>query len=486
MTPSDNSAPCLFWFREDLRLKDNPALHAAIENGQPLICLFIYDEKSEAPWAAGGARKWWLHHSLNSLKSDIEALGSRLTLLAGSQEDFIPDIVEKTGATHVYWTRRYSPSQIEIDKRIKATLEAKDISVTSMNGRLLHEPWHFKTGSGQSYRVFTPLWKAMKARGTVREAIKSADSMTCAKHSLQSLELEELDLLPTSPNWAEDFSSQWQPGEAGAQQRLARFITDAAAHYREARNRPDKLGTSGLSPHLHHGEISPVQIWHAIKFAIDAGDIPLDQADVFLSEIAWREFSYVLLFHNPDMLTKEINPKFSAFPWRQDSTKLQAWQRGQTGYPIVDAGMRELWQTGWMHNRVRMIVGSFLVKHLLIDWRDGMAWFWDTLLDADIGANTASWQWIAGCGADAAPYFRIFNPMLQGAKFDPNGDYIRRFVPELEKLPNKYLNEPWEASTAILKEAGIVLGDTYPHPIVDHKKARDLALTAYQRTKSPL
>ena len=326
----------------------------------------------------------------------------------------------------------------------------------------------------------------MKARGTVRQAIKSANSMSWAQHSLQSLELEELDLLPTSPNWAADFSSQWQPGEAGARQRLARFISEAATHYSDARNRPDKLGTSGLSPHLQHGEISPVQIWHAIKFAVDAGDIPFDQADVFLSEIAWREFSYVLLFHNPDMLAKEINPKFSNFPWHQDSAKLKAWQSGKTGYPIVDAGMRELWQTGWMHNRVRMIVGSFLVKHLLINWRDGMAWFWDTLLDADIGANTASWQWIAGCGADAAPYFRIFNPMLQGAKFDPNGDYIRRFVPELEKLPTKYLNEPWEAPKAILQEAGIVLGDNYPHPIVDHKKARDLALAAYQKTKPSL
>ena len=486
MTLSDNTAPCLFWFREDLRLTDNPALHAAIESGQPLICLFLYDETSEGGWGAGGARKWWLHHSLQSLKKDIEALGGQLIFQAGTCETLIPGIVEKTEATHVYWTRRYSPSQIEIDKQIKATLEGKGISVTSMNGRLLHEPWHFKTGGGQSYRVFTPLWKAMKARGTVRQAIKSANSMSWAQHSLQSLELEELDLLPTSPNWAADFSSQWQPGEAGARQRLARFISEAAAHYRDARNRPDKLGTSGLSPHLQHGEISPIQIWHAIKFAVDAGDIPFDQADVFLSEIAWREFSYVLLFHNPDMLAKEINPKFSNFPWHQDSAKLKAWQSGKTGYPIVDAGMRELWKTGWMHNRVRMIVGSFLVKHLLINWRDGMAWFWDTLLDADIGANTASWQWIAGCGADAAPYFRIFNPMLQGAKFDPNGDYIRRFVPELEKLPTKYLNEPWEAPKAILQEAGIDLGDNYPHPIVDHKKARDLALAAYQKTKPPL
>ena len=416
MTAIEEYPPCLFLFREDLRLSDNPALDAAIKSGHPIICIYIYDKTSDNEWIAGGARKWWLHHSLASLSSDLEELGGQLICLSGAQESLIPEIVEKTGSSHVYWTRRYAPHQIEIDKRVKSTLEERGISVTSINGRLLHEPWHFKTGSDNSYRVFTPLWKAMKTCGHVRQVIKKPESINWAHHTLKSLKLDVYILLPTSPDWAEDFNQHWRPGETGAQERLTHFIEEAAMHYKDDRNRPDKPGTSGLSPHLHHGEISPVQIWHAIMIAVESGHIPANQADVFLSEIAWREFSYVLLFHNPNMLTREINPKFSKFQWQHNETRLKAWQRGITGYPIVDAGMRELWQTGWMHNRVRMIVGSFLVKHLLVDWRDGMAWFWETLLDADIAANTVGWQWIAGCGADAAPYFRIFNPMLQGEK----------------------------------------------------------------------
>lgn len=471
-------------FREDLRLADNPALEAAIDKGRPIICVFIHDDVSDGSWAAGGARKWWLHHSIKSLSSDIEKLGGRLVLLRGVQENLVPEIVENTGVANVFWTRRYGPKQIEIDKRVKLELEAKGVNVTSINGRLLYEPWHIRTDSGQPYRVFTPFWKAMKRRGNVRKKIEKPSSFKWAEHSLKSLELDALNLLPDSPDWAEDFSLYWKPGEKGAQSRLERFIEEAAACYRDNRNRPDKPGTSGLSPHLQHGEISPIQIWHAIRFAVEAGRIPEDQADVFLSEIAWREFSYVLLFHNPDMLTKEINPKFSAFPWQSNATALKAWQTGRTGYPIVDAGMRELWKTGWMHNRVRMIVGSFLVKHLLTDWRDGMAWFWDTLLDADIAANTAGWQWIAGCGADAAPYFRVFNPILQGEKFDPDGTYIKMHVPELRDLPIEYLNTPWQAPEPVLEKAGIVLGFDYPKPIVDHKKGREAALAAYREIRS--
>ncbi len=484
------TSPVLFLFREDLRLKDNPALRAAIETAQPIMCLFVLDEETEGAWSAGGARKWWLHHSLKSLMADIEEVGASLTLKRGKAEDVVPKIVQEIGAKQVFWTRRYGPSQIEADKTLKEILKSRDIEVKSFNGRLLFEPWQFTTKTGGYYKVFTPFWKNLKANGDIRAAVAGIRKINGlpkeSQHSVASLALEELDLRPSNPDWSKGFDPEWSPGEAGAKDRLKRFLDEAAEAYKDDRNRPDKPGTSGLSPHLHHGEISPIQIWHAVKERVAANEIPDDQADVFLSEIAWREFSYVLLYNKPDMIDEEINPKFKAFPWadmRSAKPDLTAWQKGQTGYPIVDAGMRQLWQTGWMHNRVRMIVGSFLVKHLLIDWRYGMEWFWDTLLDADIASNTASWQWIAGCGADAAPYFRIFNPMTQGEKFDPNGDYVRNYVTELANLPTKYLHTPWEAPKDVLKAGGVKLGVTYPNPIVDHKTARLRALDAYQETK---
>jgi deoxyribodipyrimidine photo-lyase len=371
-----------------------------------------------------------------------------------------------------------------MDTDLKAALGECGVDVTSVNGRLLFEPWALKTGTGGHYRVFTPFWKAMKKAGGVRGIVPRVSMITGYDGDVLGGTIADLDLLPQSPDWAVEFVDHWTPGETGADDRLNRFIDHAAAGYRDDRNRPDMQGTSGLSPHLQHGEISPVQIWHAIHLAADKGDIPEDQADVFLSEIAWREFSHNLLFHHTDLETKEINQKFAGFPWGRDDAHLDAWQRGQTGYPIVDAGMRQLWQTGWMHNRVRMIVGSFLVKHLMIDWRDGKEWFWDTLVDADIAANTASWQWIAGCGADAAPYFRVFNPILQGERFDPNGDYIRKYVPELSELPDKYLFAPWTAPDRVLATAGVVLGDTYPAPVVDHKLGRERALAAYKSISS--
>lgn len=478
-----SDTPCIFWFREDLRLRDNPALQTAVSSGQPIICVFIFDEESPGDWSVGGARKWWLHHSLDVLSKDLAAMGGQLVIQRGQADEVLPDLVKTSGADHVYWTRRYAPYQIETDKGIKEGLEQSGVNVTSINGRLLFEPWRFKTGGGTAYRVFTPFWRSLKSEGEVRSPAPTIERLETAKSDVTSLALADLDLLPVSPDWASGFGEVWTPGEAGAKVRLDRFIQDAVANYSDDRNRPDVNGTSGLSPHLQHGEISPVQIWHAVQTAIDSGEIPEKQAQKFLSEIAWREFSYVLLFANPDMLDTEIQKKFEAFPWVDDLGNLEAWQKGITGYPIVDAGMRQLWQTGWMHNRVRMIVGSFLVKHLLIDWRHGMHWFWDTLVDADIGANTASWQWIAGCGADAAPYFRIFNPMTQGTKFDPDGDYVRQFVPEIADLPNKYLNTPWDAPEDVLKEAGVVLGDTYPEPIVDHKQARERALSAYAEIK---
>ncbi len=471
-----NLSPVLFLFREDLRLADHPALTAAVATGRPLICLFVFD----AAERAGGARQWWLHHSLLALSADIAAAGGHLTIMAGPQNRHVLDIVSQHNVSDVFWTRRYGPDHIKMDTALKADLEQAGVTVTSLNGRLLLEPWALKTGAGGHYRVFTPFWKAMNRAGPMRAIVPTVTDINGYDGDLGGVDIAALYLLPTRPNWAQGFADMWSPGTAGALDRLADFVAAAAKTYQDDRNRPDKTGTSGLSPHLQHGEISPVQIWHAIQLAVDKGDIPEDQAQVFLSEIAWREFSYSLLFHHSDLETQEINPKFAAFAWGADDAALTAWQMGQTGYPIVDAGMRQLWQTGWMHNRVRMIVGSFLVKHLMIDWRAGKEWFWDTLVDADRAANSASWQWIAGCGADAAPYFRVFNPILQAKRFDPNGDYVREFVPELAGLPDKYLFAPWTAPDGVLREAGVTLGTDYPQPIVDHKFGRDRALAAYK------
>lgn len=468
--------PCLFIFREDLRLSDNPALAAAVATGRPMICLFVQD----AAERAGGARQWWLHHALTSLSADIDAAGGRLVVVAGPQNKHVIDIVTQSNVAEVFWTRRYGPDHIKMDSDLKADLQQKGVKVTSLNGRLLLEPWALKTGAGGHYRVFTPFWKAMKRADAIRAIVPRVDGINGYDGGLSGVDIASLQLLPDRPNWAREFPDYWQPGERGAEARLTDFIATAAKGYRDDRNRPDRTGTSGLSPHLQHGEISPIQIWHAVHLAVDQGVVPDDQADVFLSEIAWREFSYTLLFHHPNLENQEINQKFADFPWGPDDVSLAAWQMGQTGYPIVDAGMRQLWQTGWMHNRVRMIVGSFLVKHLMVDWRAGKEWFWDTLVDADLAANSASWQWIAGCGADAAPYFRVFNPILQGERFDPNGDYIRRYVPELSNVPDKYLCAPWTAPAGVLNDAGVTLGVDYPKPIVDHKLGRERALAAYK------
>ncbi len=484
MSKSSDKKPCIVWFRQDLRTKDNPALRAAADSDKPVICVYLLDDKNPGDWKIGGASRWWLHHSLTELSEKLNEAGSRLILRRGDAKDVIPDLIETTGADTIYWNRRYAPYDIELDKSLKETLKSQNVEVKTSNGRLLFEPWEIETQSGGPYRVFTPFWKAMQAKGISREPLpevtKLEDGTT---KSLTADDLDDWDLLPTKPDWAKSFSDCWSPGQAGALNRLNDFLDDAVRSYSDERNRPDKKGTSGLSPHLHFGEISPLQVWSVTQDRLAQEKIPGDHAKVFLSEIAWREFSYSLLYYNPKMLDEELNQKFSKFPWQSDTEKLKAWQQGKTGYPIVDAGMRQLWQTGWMHNRVRMIVGSFLVKHLLIDWREGMKWFWDTLVDADIASNTASWQWIAGCGADAAPYFRIFNPMTQGEKFDPSGDYVRQYVPELQKMPKKHIHTPWEADASVLKEAGVRLGENYPCPIDEHKPASKAALDAYETIK---
>lgn len=472
----------IFWFRRDLRLTDNPGLAAAIELASENVCLVYIRETDETLRVNGGASDWWLDKSLQKLASDIEARGGQLILRRGEAAEVLNDLIAETGATSVFWNRRYDLAGREIDTALKASLKAKDIHCESFNGSVLTEPWTQKTGSGGYYKVYSPYWRAVQANFVCTAPKTTPERFT--SFNLKSDECADWGLHPEKPDWSTGFDPHWTPGERGAAARLNAFLDGPVDKYSDHRNRPDlEQGTSGLSPHLAFGEISPIQIWRTTRARMDAGRLNEKSAHKFLSEVAWRDFSYVLLFHNPELARENFRSDFDLMPWQDNTQLLQAWQRGQTGYPIVDAGMRQLWHTGWMHNRVRMIVASFLTKHLLIHWRHGEDWFWDTLVDADPASNSASWQWTAGSGADAAPYFRIFNPITQGEKFDETGDYVRKWCPEIARLPRKFLYQPWEAGPLVLSEAGITLGETYPEPIVDHKFGRERALAAYATLK---
>ncbi len=473
----------LLWFRRDLRLTDNPALAAALARGGPLIPVYILDDVDAGAWADGGASRWWLHGSLAALATALAERGSRLVLGRGAADVQIERWIEATGATAIYWNRRYEPWAVARDARIKSTLQARGIEVRSFNAALLAEPWTLATQAGQPYRVYTPFWKALQARLPGSTASPAPLRLAAPRAFPPGLELEQLALRPTRPDWAAGLRSSWDPGETGAGARLRAFIEGPIAGYAERRNAPGTHGTSRLSPHLHFGEISPQQVWRACRTEGGVATPATAGAQVFLAEIGWREFCHHLLYHYPTLPEAPLRSEFAAFPWATDPAALRRWQRGQTGFPIVDAGMRELWNTGWMHNRVRMIVASFLVKDLLLDWRAGEAWFWDTLVDADLASNAGGWQWAAGCGADAAPYFRVFNPALQSARFDPEGHYIRRWVPEIAALPDALLHEPAAARPVDLLAAGIRLGRDYPLPIVDHAAARKRALAAFRQLR---
>ncbi len=477
---SDHS-PAIIWFRNDLRLRDHPAVDAAVAQARPLVFLYILEETERRP--LGGAGKWWLDKSLRSLAADIEDRGGALTLRRGDPIDVLRDIVSETGATALYWSRRYGEPERSQDADIKSTLKSDGLEARSFNGSLLSEPWAIETSAGGHYKVFTPFWKALRADYVPPAEIAAPEAFEAARCESESI--DDWGLHPQDPDWSAGFDTVWTPGEDGARARLADFLERGLDGYSDNRNRPDlDWSTSGLSPHLRFGEISPAQIWRATAALIEAETTDVDSAWTFLSELAWRDFAYVLLYHNPDLATKNYNGDFDHMPWRTDAEALRRWTKGETGYPIVDAGMRQLWQTGWMHNRVRMIVASFLTKHLLIHWSEGEAWFWDTLVDADPASNAASWQWTAGSGADAAPYFRVFNPITQGEKFDETGDYVRKWCPELSKLPRKHLYAPWTASDAVLKDAGVQLGETYPEPIIEHASGRARALDAYETLKN--
>ncbi|HEV2572092.1 MAG TPA: deoxyribodipyrimidine photo-lyase [Beijerinckiaceae bacterium] len=474
--------PALVWLRNDLRLSDNPALAAAVATGAPFLVIYILDS-DDSLRAPGGASHWWLHHSLDQLARNLAERGGRLDFFKGRALTLLPQIAAAFDASHVFWNRRYDAAGIEIDKVLKSTLLQAGVHAESFNGQLLHEPWTIATKSSGPFKVFTPYWRAclaMPEPGAPQRAPAKVQAAPWKRTAPERSKLADLDLLPQKPDWAGGLREAWTPGETGAHARLSTFLDETLAGYADRRDRPDQPATSRLSPHLAFGEISPRQIWHAAQHARQRTPSLGSDVAKFLSEIGWREFSYHLLFYYPELARENFNARFDGFPWRKSVKDRRAWQKGLTGYPIVDAGMRELWQTGFMHNRVRMIAASFLIKHLLLDWREGEAWFWDTLVDADPANNAASWQWVAGSGADAAPYFRIFNPILQGEKFDPLGRYVRQFVPELAELPDAYVHKPWTAPAEVLKKAGIALGKTYPKPIVDHAEARARALAAFK------
>ncbi|MFN4274388.1 MAG: cryptochrome/photolyase family protein [Aliihoeflea sp.] len=476
----DHRGSAIVLFRHDLRIADNKALAAAAASGRPVVAVFVLDEVTPGIRKLGGARRWWLHHSLEALSAGLDELGTPLILRSGKMDEVALALVAETGAEAVFWNRRYDQPGIEADKAMKTALKDAGVEVESFDGHLLHEPWRLKTGAGGHYRVYSPFWRAMVAEGDPRPPVDAPTALAKPGKLPVSAKLADWKLLPTKPDWAGGLRETWKPGEKGAQERLEAFLDGGIKGYADDRDRPDMESTSRLSPYLAHGEISPFQIWHAVKEAKGIAD---RDAEKFLKEVAWREFSWHLLFHNPDLATTNFNSDFDRFSWEGGRGDLTSWQKGLTGYPIVDAGMRQLWQTGWMHNRVRMVAASFLIKHLMINWREGEAWFWDTLVDACPANNAASWQWVAGSGADAAPYFRIFNPILQGEKFDPKGAYVRAFVSEVGKLPDASIHKPWQATKETLKRAGVSLGDNYPQPVIDHGKARDRALSAYEKVK---
>jgi deoxyribodipyrimidine photo-lyase len=475
-------APVIVWFRRDLRLTDHPALDAAAATGAPVIPVFLHDAGLGGKWALGAASRWWLDGSLRALDAALRARGSRIVLRSGLTVDTLRALARETGASAVYFTRGYEPFIKPVEIALKEALAEDGVECRRFGGHLLNEPEDVMNKSGEPFKVFTPYYKTVLARGEPRAPKPAPETLAAPKAWPESESLDAWSFQPTKPDWAGGMRAAWTPGEAGAHARLAEFMASIMRGYGDSRNIPGKDGTSRLSPHLTFGEVSPHQVWMAVSAAAEAAGARAG-AESYLREIVWREFSYQLLFHHPHLPDEAFRPEFAPFPFVEDGAGLRAWTRGRTGYPIVDAGMRQLWELGWMHNRVRMIVASFLIKHLLIDWREGERWFWDTLVDADLANNSASWQWVAGSGADAAPYFRIFNPVLQGEKFDAEGAYIRRFVPELAGLGPEHIHAPWSAPPAALAKAGVRLGQTYPAPIVDHGKARARALAAYEIVK---
>lgn len=478
------ASPILVWFRRDLRLSDHAALSEAVASGRPVVPVFVFDEAAAGAWTLGGASRWWLHHSLAAHAQAISEIGGRLVLRRGKTAEALLDLVEETGADAVFCSRGYEPWASALEREVRDELASKAVNLKRFAGQLLHDPDRLLTKAETPFKVYTPFWRQLASHDGFGRPRSAPARIPLPKRVPKSDRLDDWGLLPTRPDWAGGLRAAWTPGETAAKKRLSQFLSDAVQRYASARDRPDVAGTSRLSPHLAFGEISVRQCWWAATSRSGKSGRGEKGIETFLKELAWREFSAHLLHHWPLFPDEPFREEFAAFPWRPDKTLLRAWQRGKTGYPIVDAGMRELWTTGYMHNRVRMITASFLIKHLLQPWQDGEAWFWDTLVDADLASNAANWQWVAGSGADAAPYFRIFNPIKQGETFDPEGHYVRRWVPELGKLPAAVIHAPWRASEDVLAVAGVEIGHTYPAPLVDHSEARARALDALEMLKS--
>ena len=471
-------SPVIVWFRRDLRISDHPALSEALKEG-PVIPLYIESSSEEGDWTAGSASKWWLHQSLAKLSGELALKGSRLILRRGNAAKILEELAKESGAKTVLCSRSYDARILKRDEGVKKKLAAAGVEIRGFNGSLLREPWETRTGSGGPYKVFTPFWKNYLSGKEFRTPLAEPSKIEAPGKWPASDKLADWGLEPKI-NWAGGMKAFWEPGEKGAARALETFLPKTP-DYPRSRDMPSEEGTSMLSPHLHFGEISVHQVWDRVQRLKCKTKEEKEGQETFLKELVWREFSYHLLFHFPHTPEEPLYEQFRDFPWNTDYGELEAWQKGRTGYPIVDAGMRQLWHLGWMHNRVRMITGSFLVKDLLLPWQKGAGWFWDTLVDADLAQNTMNWQWVGGCGADAAPFFRIFNPITQSRKFDPEGNYIRKWVPELGNMPARWIHEPWTASAEVLLEAGVRLGDNYPEPVVQHDVARKRALLEYNR-----
>lgn len=476
--------PILVWFRQDLRIADNPALHAAAVSGAPVLPVYVLDDAGAGRWRMGGASRWWLHSSLAALDRSLQALGAALTLRQGPTVETLLALVAETNAQGVCWNGHPEPHWCDAERRLETALTSAGVAAHPSSALTLFPLAHIRGRQGQPFRVFTAFWRACLAATAPAPPIPAPATLQPLADPPAGDDPAKWQLQPVSPDWAGGLRETWQPGEVAGRQRLVRFLDERLAGYAANRDRPGLAATSELSPYLHFGEVSARQVWHTTLARAAAEPALANAAEAFLRQLGWREFSVDILLNNPAMAEEPLQARFTAFPWEPDDRLLAAWQRGRTGYPIVDAGMRQLWETGWMHNRVRMIVASFLVKHLLQPWQAGEAWFWDTLVDADLANNAGGWQWVAGCGCDAAPCFRIFNPISQGERFDADGAYIRRWLPALARVPDRWLHRPWEAPPLELAAARVRLGVDYPNRLIEHATARTRALAAFAKLKT--
>ena len=474
----------IVWLRDDFRLDDQPSIHAVAD--RPTLFVHVHDEAGGGARPLGGAAKWRLAKSLAAMETGLAARGARLDIVLGEAERTILALAGAANASRVLWSRRYEGGAVALDARVKAALRERGVEALSFNGRLMREPWELAKADGAPVAIFTAFWRRWRAQPPLPAPTPAPERLTAARWPREAparVAIDALGLTPTKPDWASELSLGETPGEASALAALETFAAGALKAYADERDILAPGAASRLSAHLRFGEISPRRVAHAVETAAAADPALARAAEKYMAELGWRDFAAALLYAHPDLATRPLRREFERFPWRDDEQGFRAWTRGETGYPIVDAGMRQLWRTGYLPNRTRLIAASFLVKHLLIDWRRGEEWFWDTLIDADPASNPLNWQWVAGAGVDAAPYFRIFNPVLQAEKFDPDGTYVRRWVPELARLEAPAIHQPWTASADALALAGVVLGETYPRPIVDHAAARARALKAFDEMR---